>query len=137
MTTRLAAALVLALMALSGMAVADDGPDAVAQQCAAEDSMLGLLTMKAGAELSEADRGYTKSIQAMQQSLMKTEMSGDASGDFARTMILHQQSAIDMVDVLLAQKDVGPDLRRMAEATRAARAREIVEMQAWLERHRQ
>ena len=127
--------LVLALQA--SPALADDVPDPAAQQSAAEDSMMGMLSMKAGAEMSEADRGYMKAMQAMQQTLMKTEMSGDASGDFVRMMIPHHQSAIDMIDVLLAQKDVAPEIARMAEAMRAAQAREIVEMQKWLDAHPQ
>ena len=97
--------------------------------------MLGMLTMKPGADMSEADRGYMKSMQTMQQNVMKTEMSGNASGDFVRMMIPHHQSAIDMIDVLLAQKDVDPDIRKMAEKMRADQAKEIVEMQKWLEAH--
>ena len=122
----------LAVMALPATA---DGTDPAAQQSAAEDSMLGMLTMKPGAELSEADRGYMKAMQTMQQTLMKIEMSGDASGDFVRMMIPHHQSAIDMIDVLLAQKDVDPEIRDMAEKMRAAQAKEIVAMQKWLETH--
>lgn len=132
-TTSLAFALVL--MALP--AAADDVADPAAQQSAAEDSMLGMLTMKPGAELSEADRGYMKAMQAMQQTLMKTEMSGDASADFVRMMIPHHQSAIDMIDVLTAQKDVDPQIREMADRMRAAQAKEIVEMQKWLDAHPQ
>lgn len=125
--------LVLALG--GGGAWADDVADPAAQQSAAEDSMLGMLTMKAGVEMSEADRGYVKAMQAMQQTLMKTEMTGRADSDFLRMMIPHHQSTIDMVDVLLAQKDVDPEIRKMAEAMRAAQAKEIVAMQAWLEAH--
>ena len=101
--TRTAA--LLCFMFLCGPALADDVADPAAKESAAEDSMLGMLTMKAGAEASESDRGYMKSMQAMQQTLMKTEMSGNASGDFVRVMIPHHQIAIDMIDVLLAEKD--------------------------------
>lgn len=134
--TRLAATLFLLLLA-AGPAGADDAAPPPPQEGAAEDSMLGMLTMKAGAEASEADRGFMKAMQAMQQSLMKTEMTGNAEGDFLRMMIPHHQSAIDMVDVLLAQKDVSPAIREMASKMRAAQAREIVEMQTWLEAHPQ
>lgn len=130
-----AAMLSLALLALP--APADEAPDPAAQQSAAEDSMMGMLMMKPGAEMSEADRGYMKAMQAMQQTLMKTEMSGAAGGDFARMMIPHHQSAIDMIDVLLAQKDIEPQLRDMAEKMRAAQAKEIVELQSWLAAHPQ
>jgi uncharacterized protein (DUF305 family) len=133
---RLATATLLLLFA--GMPAHGDGaPDPAARECAAEDSMLGMLTMRPGGEASEADRGYVKAMQTMQQTLMKTEMSGTAGGDFLRVMIPHHQSAIDMIDVLLTQKDVDPETRKMAEGMRAAQAKEIVEMQAWLEKHGQ
>lgn len=126
------------LLLLSAMpAHADGATDPAARECAAEDNMLGMLTMKPGAEASEADRGYMKAMQTMQQTLMKTEMSGTTGGDFLRMMIPHHQSAIDMIDVLLAQKDVDPETRKLAEDMRASQAKEIVDMQAWLEKHGQ
>lgn len=129
-------AVLIAALTLGATACwAQDASGAAAQQSAAEDSMLGMLTMKAGAEMSEADRGYMKAMQTMQQALMKTEMSGRPSGDFVRMMIPHHQSAIDMIDVLLAQEDVAPEIARMAEAMRATQAKEIVQMQKWLEAH--
>ena len=117
-------------------ALADEAPDPTAQRSAAEDSMLGMLTMKAGADVSEADRGFMKAMQTMQQVLMKTEMSGNASGDFVRMMIPQQQSTIDMIDALLAEPGTDPDIRKMAERMRADRVKDIVEMQRWLEAHR-
>lgn len=130
-----AAGLAISLLVLP--AWADDVPDPAAQQEAAEDSMLGMLTMRPGAEMSEADRGYVKAMQAMEQALMESEMSGNATGDFARVMILHHQSAIAMIDVLLAQKDVDPEVRGMAENMRAAQAKEIAALQRWMETHAQ
>lgn len=116
-----------------GTALAQEGTNPPAQQSIADESMLNMLTMRAGAEMSEADRGYMKAMQAMQQTLMKTEMTGDPSGDFLRMMIPHHQSAVAMVDVLLQQKDIAPDVRAMAEAMRAAQMKEIGEMQKALE----
>lgn len=103
------------------------------KEAAAEDSMLNMLTMRPGAELSEADRGYMKAMQAMDQAIMKTEMSGNPSGDFVRLMVLHHQSAVAMVDVLLAQKDIDPAIKEMAEKMKADQQAEIAKMQAWLE----
>ena len=103
-----------------GAALAQEGTNPPAQQSIADESMLNMLTMRAGAE-------------AMQQTLMKTEMTGDPSGDFLRMMIPHHQSAVAMVDVLLQQKDIAPDVRAMAEAMRAAQMKEIGEMQKALE----
>ena len=59
-------------------------------------------------------------VRTMQQTLMKTEMTGGAAGDLAQVMIPHHQSAIGMIDVLLAQRDDGPEIRSMAEKIGAA-----------------
>jgi uncharacterized protein (DUF305 family) len=133
---RLAAfTVLLALMALPAAADDADPSAQSAAESAAEDSMLGMLTMKPGAEMSEADRGYMKAMQTMQQTLMKIEMTGNPGGDFVRMMVPHHQSAIEMVDALLAQKDIDPEIREMAVKMRAAQAKEIVELQSWLETH--
>ncbi len=131
---RLAAATLL--LVLGGLSVrADDAPpDPATRECMAEDSMLGMLTMKPGAEASEADRGYMKAMQATQQTLMKTEMSGSSGGDFLRVMIPHHQSAIDMAKVVIAHgKD--PEIRKLAEGVVTAQEAEIEQMQDWLARH--
>src|SRR5204863_6280591 len=122
-------------LSLNGIASAQDQGTAAAQEAAAQDSMLGMMTMTPGKEMSEADRGYVKAMQTMQQTLMKSEMSGDPSGDFVRMMIPHHQSAIAMVDVLLQQKDVEPAIRSMAEKMKKDQQQEIADMQAWLETH--
>ena len=120
----------LSLFLLGGAALAQE------QEPAAEaESMMGMMTMRPGMEMSEADRGYMKAMQTMQQSMMKMEMTGDPSGDFARMMIPHHQSAIDMADVLLAQKDVDPELKKMAEKMKDDQTKEIGELQKWLETH--
>lgn len=128
------AAFGLFAMLLCSPAVADEVASPAADE-AAEDSMLGMMTMKSGAEMSEADRGYLKAMRTMQQNMMKMEMTGNASADFARMMIPHHQSAIDMVDVLLAEKDIDAEIRTMAEHMREQQAKEIAELQRWLQRH--
>jgi uncharacterized protein (DUF305 family) len=132
--TRIVAA-TLSVMLICAAAQADEAASPAAQQSAADETMLGMMTMRPGAEMSEADRGYLKAMQAMQQAMMKTEMTGNASGDFARMMILHHQSAIEMVDVLLAQKDIAPDVMAMAGHMREQQAHEIVALQTWLQGH--
>lgn len=120
----------LSLFLLGGPVLAQE------QEPAAEaESMMGMMTMRPGMEMSEADRGYMKAMQTMQQNMMKMEMTGDPSGDFARMMIPHHQSAIDMADVLLAQKDVDPELKKMAEKLKDDQTKEIAEFQKWLEAH--
>ncbi len=128
MNRMFAAAVSIALLA--GAAVAQD------QQATDHgESMMGMMNMRPGAEMSEADRGYMKAMQTMQQNMMKMEMTGDASGDFARMMIPHHQSAIDMVDILLQQNDVDPAMRKIAEKIKVDQNREIAELQKWLEEH--
>lgn len=133
MKTVIAAGALLLLLAAPAAAQDKDAAEAAATP----ETMLGMMTMKPGAEMSEADKGFQKSMETMQQSMMKTEMTGDPSGDFVRVMIPHHQSAVDMVDMLLAQKDVDPDIRKMAEKMKKDQTREIAEMKAWLEKHPQ
>jgi len=128
MKTIFAAALALSVLTSPVLAQEEQKP-------ADADSMMGMMTMRPGMEMSEADRGYMKAMQTMQQSMMKMEMTGDASGDFARMMIPHHQSAIDMVDVLLAQKDIDPDLKKMAAKMKKEQTKEIGKLQKWLEAH--
>lgn len=128
MKTLFAAALAFSVLAAPALAQEQQKP-------ADADSMLGMMTMRPGTEMSEADRAYMKAMQTMQQTMMKTEMTGDASGDFARMMVPHHQSAIDMVDALLAQKDVDPDLKKMAEKMKKEQTKEIGKLQKWLDAH--
>ena len=99
----------------------------------AQDQMM----MKHGMQMSEADRGYMAAMQVMEQSMMKTEMTGDPSADFVRMMIPHHQSAIDMSEVLLKQNNVDPDIKAMAEQIIKAQKEEIERFQAWLMKHNQ
>jgi uncharacterized protein (DUF305 family) len=52
-------------------------------------------------------------------------------------MIPHHQSAIDMSQVLLQQKDVDPEIKAMAEKIIEAQKSEIAKFQAWLKKHNQ
>ena len=99
--------------------------------------MQGGMMMKPGMQMSEADRGFMGAMQTMGQSMMKMEMTGDPSADFARMMIPHHQSAIDMSQVLLQQKDVDPEIKAMAEKIIKAQKSEIAKFQAWLKKHNQ
>ena len=120
----------LSLFLLGGAALAQE------QESAAQaESMMGMMNMRPGMEMSEADRGYMKAMQTMQQNMMKMEMTGDPSGDFARMMIPHHQSAVDMAGVLLAQKDIDPELKKMAEKMKEDQTKEIGDLQKWLEAH--
>lgn len=134
MTSVSAAAAALFLVLLASPAAAQD-QDAIEAAAASPETMLGMMTMKPGAEMSEADKGYMKAMQTMQASMMKTEMTGDPGADFARMMIPHHQSAVDMAEVLLQQKDVDPAIRAMAEKMKKEQTREIGELKDWLDQH--
>ena len=99
--------------------------------------MQGGMMMKPGMQMSEADKGYMAAMQNMGQGMMKMEMTGDPSGDFVRMMIPHRQSAIDMAQVLLQQKDVDPEIKAMAEEIIKAQTEEIEKFEAWLKTHKQ
>ena len=99
--------------------------------------MSKMMPMKQGMTMSEADKAYMQAMQGMHDTMMKTEMTGDASGDFVRMMIPHHQSAIEMTDALLTQANADPELKRMAEKIKADQTKEIAEMKAWLQAHPQ
>ncbi|MFN4142467.1 DUF305 domain-containing protein [Aestuariivirga sp.] len=135
MSKLLTAAFSLALLAAP--ALAQEQEQAAEQAEAQSETMMNMMNMRAGAEMSEADRGYMKAMQTMQQSMMKMEMTGDPEGDFARMMIPHHQSAIDMADVLLAQNDIDAEIKEIAEKMKADQAKEIEQLNKWLESHPQ
>ena len=121
MSRRLVFAALICLMPISTAAVQ------------AQDMMMH---MKQGAEMSEADKGYMAAMEQMQKDMMDVEMTGHPSADFARMMIPHHQSAIEMADVLLRQKDVDPNLKTMAEKIKSDQQKEIDELRAWLDEHK-
>jgi uncharacterized protein (DUF305 family) len=94
-----------------------------------------MMKMKPGMQMSEADKGYMAAMQAMGQRMMEMEMTGDPSGDFARMMIPHHQSAVDMAEVLLAQKEIDPEMKKLAEKVVEDQTKEIEQLKAWLQAH--
>jgi uncharacterized protein (DUF305 family) len=95
-----------------------------------------MMHMKHGMPMSEADKGYMAAMQKMQQDMTTMEMTGDPTADFARMMIPHHQSAIDMANVLLKENDVDPTIKTMAEKIIADQQKEIGEFKKWLEAHK-
>src|SRR5262245_15953086 len=100
------------------------------------DKMM-MMNMKGGKSPSEADKGYMEGMQKMHEAMMKTEMTGDPTGDFVRMMIPHHQSAIDMAEVLLKQDKVDPEIKRMAQKIIKDQKKEIEDFQKWLAKHKQ
>jgi uncharacterized protein (DUF305 family) len=86
---------------------------------------------------SPADDAYMDAMQKMQQAILAMDMSGDASGDYARIMIVHQQGALEMAEVLLKQKRVDPTLKKLVERIKAEEKRGMADLQRWLNNHQQ
>jgi uncharacterized protein (DUF305 family) len=94
--------------------------------------MSKMMTMKPGAEMSEADKAYMTAMQGMSDAMMKTELTGDPEGDFVRLMIPHHQSAVAMAEALLKQENVDPQIAKMAHKIKADQLAEVAVMQKWL-----
>jgi uncharacterized protein (DUF305 family) len=94
--------------------------------------MSKMMMMKPGMEMSEADKGYMSAMQGMSDIMMKTELTGDPDGDFVRMMIPHHKAAVDMAETLLKQKDIEPEIAKMAEKIKKDQLAEIAIMQKWL-----
>lgn len=79
---------------------------------------------------SPASKGYMDAMSKMQASMPK-DHTGDADKDFARMMIPHHQSAVDMAKVEI-QYGKDPELRTMAEKIIKDQEKEIADFQKWL-----
>jgi uncharacterized protein (DUF305 family) len=117
--TRLTLLAAAAMLALGGLARADD--------------MSGHMAMGAGS--GPADEAYAAAMATMDRD-MAVEMTGDPDADFVRMMIPHHQGAIDMARAVL-QYGTDPDIRRLAEDVVAAQEKEIAFMRQWLAAHGQ
>jgi uncharacterized protein (DUF305 family) len=89
---------------------------------------------KVGQSMTEKVPDSIKPNEAAMATMMK-EMhmpyTGNADLDFARSMIPHHQSAIDMAKVVL-QYGKDPDMRKLAEGVVKAQEEEIAFMKQWL-----
>ena len=83
------------------------------------------------------DSASTRDLKSAQMNMMKTmnvEFSGNADSDFARSMMKHHQSGIEMAEIQLKHgKD--PAMRKMAEKLVKEQKKDNQEFQAWLKSH--
>jgi uncharacterized protein (DUF305 family) len=85
---------------------------------------------------SEASAAYMAAMDEMMRQMESMAMSGDAATDFARMMIPHHQSAIDMAQAYLEHGD-DPQLTELAGEIIAAQREEIETLENWLAEHGQ
>jgi len=88
------------------------------------------IAIPAAAQETPANKGYMDAMSKMQASMPK-DQKGDPDVDFARMMIPHHQSAIDMAKVEL-QYGKDPMLRKMAEKMIKDQGKEIGDLEKWL-----
>ncbi len=82
--------------------------------------------------MSAASRAYMEAMAAMSVEMEAMAMTGRPGTDFARMMIPHHQSAIDMAVAYLASEDQDPAIAKLAQEIVAAQETEISFLRAWL-----
>lgn len=82
--------------------------------------------------MSAASQAYMDAMTKMDADMKAMEMSGKAGVDFARMMIPHHQSAIDMAKAYLASGESDPELTKLSNDVVAAQESEIAFLKAWL-----
>jgi uncharacterized protein (DUF305 family) len=117
--------------------LAAPGAGALAQDASGPSGMQGdmpMMHMEAGKEPTASAQGYMDAMAKMNRDMSSMQMSGDPDVDFARMMIPHHQSAIDMARIELEH---GKDetLKAMAQKVIEDQQREIDELQSWLDRN--
>lgn len=86
-----------------------------------------------GSHGAMAKQEYMAGMQRMHQAMMKAD-DADADRAFALMMIEHHRGGSAMVDILMKHGD-DAELKRMGEKTKAMQAKEVQELQSWLDRH--
>lgn len=87
-----------------------------------------------GMSMSDGAKAMMDANTTMMQG-MQMQSSGDVDKDFAVMMLPHHQGAVDMAKVEL-QYGKDPELRALAEKIVAAQEAEIIQLKAWLEKHK-
>jgi uncharacterized protein (DUF305 family) len=132
---------VLIALASLGLVACDGGGDPVQQALRETAAANHSAVVKETAPAPAAAHGMTRhGISAGDRAFMASEAAmhagmAAASGDtvdeaYIAKMIEHHRGAVAMADVALARSQ-DADIRRMAQAVKAAQTREIAEMQAW------
>jgi uncharacterized protein (DUF305 family) len=87
------------------------------------------------AHMSKYTQAYMKSMCDMMVEMGKYPLNGDASHDFAASMIPHHKAAVEMAKTLLLDKNADAALRKMAENIISSQSKEIEDLEAFLKAH--
>ena len=87
------------------------------------------------AHMSKYTQAYMKSMCDMMIEMGKYPLNGDASHDFAASMIPHHKAAVEMAKTLLQDKNADAALRKMAENIISSQSKEIEDLEAFLKAH--
>jgi uncharacterized protein (DUF305 family) len=90
-----------------------------------------------GSAAAQTHDSYMAAMDKMNQTMTSMKMTGDATRDFVLMMIPHHQSAIDMAQALLKEPGADPEIKAMAEKIISDQQKEIDQLNAWLETHKQ
>lgn len=82
--------------------------------------------------MSGASKAYMDAMTKMDTDMKAMPMSGKAGIDFARMMIPHHQSAIDMAKAYLESGEANAELTKLSNDVIAAQEGEIAFLKDWL-----
>ncbi len=86
----------------------------------------------AGMAHDKTSKAYMEAMERMDREMAASPMTGKPGVDFAKMMIPHHQSAIDMARVYLESGESDPTITRIARDVVASQEREIAELNDWL-----
>ena len=88
--------------------------------------------MSHAAHMSPYTQAYIKAMCDMMTDMKNYPMNGDASHDFAASMIPHHKAAVEMAKTLLQDKNANADLKKMAESIIDSQSKEIQQLETFL-----
>lgn len=78
---------------------------------------------------------YMDAMRGMDAAMAAMPMTGQAGVDYARMMIPHHRSAVEMARAYLASGERDPVLVKLSEEIVASQEREIALLEGWLREH--
>ncbi|MBB3948762.1 DUF305 domain-containing protein [Aureimonas jatrophae] len=78
---------------------------------------------------------YMDAMRGMDEAMAAMPMTGQAGVDYARMMIPHHRSAVEMARAYLASGERDPVLVKLSQEIVASQEREIALLEGWLREH--